>query len=240
MQRVNSHIEVRVIDSGQGMSPDFLAYAFERFRQSSAAEARKTGGLGLGLSIVKYLVEMHGGSVEAHSEGEGRGATFVIKLPLAVAETSDEARRHPQAAIGDPTSNFEISLAGLTIVVVDDERDAREVLWHILAERGAEVIGCESASDALEAIQRVSPDVLLSDVGMPGEDGYELIRKVRMLGEPHGRVPAIALTAFSRLDDRTQALLAGFQAHLAKPVDANELILNVAAIAGRAPRQNRV
>jgi signal transduction histidine kinase/ActR/RegA family two-component response regulator len=237
MERVNSHIEVRVVDSGQGMSPDFIAYAFERFRQSSSGEARKTGGLGLGLSLVRNLVEMHGGSVDAHSEGEGRGSTFVIKLPLRAAGADDLDDRHPQAAIGDPTSNFEISLRGLKIVVVDDERDAREVLGHILAERGAEVIGCESAVEAIATIQRVSPDVLLSDVGMPGEDGYELIRKVRMLGEPHGRVPAIALTAFSRLDDRTQALLAGFQAHLAKPVDAKELILNVAAMAGRTPNK---
>jgi signal transduction histidine kinase/CheY-like chemotaxis protein len=240
MERVNSHIEVRVVDSGQGMSPDFIAFAFERFRQSSSGETRKTGGLGLGLSLVKYLVEMHGGSVDAHSDGEGRGSTFVIKLPLRVADAHDQDGRHPKAAIGEPTSNFEISLKGLRIVIVDDERDARDVLWHILAERGAEVTGCESAAEALAAIQRVSPDVLLSDVGMPGEDGYELIRKVRMLGEPHGRVPAIALTAFSRLTDRTEALLAGFQTHLAKPVDANELILSVAAMAGRTAEKSGV
>ncbi len=234
MRRVNSHIEVCVIDSGQGMSSEFLAHAFERFRQSTTAGARQTGGLGLGLSIVKYLVEMHGGSIHAQSEGEGQGSTFVVKLPLWVAEAGEDADRHPQAAIGDKTSHPPVSLRGIKILVVDDERDAREVLWHILSERGAAVTACASAAEALAAIERIAPDVLVSDVGMPGEDGYELIRKVRMLGEPIGRVAAVALTAYSRLDDRTQALLAGFQTHLAKPVDARELILTVAAIAGRS------
>jgi CheY-like chemotaxis protein len=234
MQRVNSHIEVCVIDSSQGMSKDFIAHAFERFRQSPAAGARQTGGLGLGLSIVKYLVEMHGGSIHAHSEGEGRGSTFIVKLPLLVAEAGKDAHRHPQAAIGDTTSHTRITLRGIKVLVVDDEHDAREVLWRILSERGAEVTACASAAEALSAIERIAPDVLVSDIGMPGKDGYELIRKVRMLGEPIGRVAAVALTAFSRLDDRTQALLAGFQTHLSKPVDAHELILTIAAIAGRS------
>jgi PAS domain S-box-containing protein len=233
MQRVNSHIEVCVIDSGQGMSKDFIAHAFERFRQSTSAGARQTGGLGLGLSIVKYLVEMHGGSIHAQSEGEGHGSTFTVKLPVLAAEAGESAQRHPQAAIGDTTSHPLVSLKGIKVLVVDDEHDAREVLWHILAERGAEVTTCASAAEALSAIERIAPDVLVSDVGMPEENGYEFIRKVRMLGEPVGRVAAIALTAFSRLEDRTQALLAGFQTHLAKPVDARELILTVAAIAGR-------
>jgi signal transduction histidine kinase/ActR/RegA family two-component response regulator len=234
MQRVNSHIEVCVSDSGQGMSADFIAHAFERFRQSTTAQARQTGGLGLGLSIVKYLVEMHGGSIHAHSEGEGRGSTFIVNLPLLVAETGKDAGRCPQAAIGDTTSHARVNLRGIKILVVDDEHDAREVLWHILSERGAEVTTFASAAEALSAIERIAPDVLVSDVGMPEEDGYEFIRKVRMLGEPIGRVAAVALTAFSQLDDRTQALLAGFQTHLAKPVDARELILTVAAIAGRS------
>ena len=232
MERVNSHVEVHVIDSGKGMSSDVLAHAFERFRQSTDDAARKTEGLGLGLSIVKHLVEMHGGAVTARSEGEGRGSTFVINLPLRVADERKE--RHPQSAIGEPTSRTELSLRGLKVLVVDDDKDAREVLWHILSERGGEVVVCSSAAEGLVAIQRVVPDVLLSDIGMPGEDGYEFIRKVRLLGEPVSRIPAIALTAFSHLQDRTQALLAGFQAHLAKPVDAQELIVNVAAIAGRS------
>jgi PAS domain S-box-containing protein len=233
MQRVNSHIEVSVIDSGQGMTKDFIDHAFERFRQSTTAGARQTGGLGLGLSIVKYLVEMHGGSIEAQSEGEGLGSKFVVRLPLLVANTGAPAERHPQAAIGDTATHSNVSLKGIKVLVVDDERDAREVLSHILAESGAEVTLCASAAEVLTTIEGIAPDVLISDIGMPGEDGYELIRKVRMLGGQTGRVPAVALTAFSRLDDRTQALLAGYKMHLAKPVDARELILTVAAVAGR-------
>jgi PAS domain S-box-containing protein len=231
MQRVSSHIEIQVIDSGEGMSADVLAHAFERFRQSTDSAARKTAGLGLGLSIAKHLVEMHGGSISARSEGVGCGSTFTIVLPVRVADAGGV--RHPQSAVGDPTSRTRVSLRGLKILIVDDDKDAREVLWHILSERGAEVVVCASAAEGLVAIQRVVPDALLSDIGMPDEDGFEFIRKVRLLGEPVSRIPAIALTAFSNLDDRTQALLAGFQAHLAKPVDAQELIVNVAAIVGR-------
>lgn len=233
MHRVNSHIEVCVVDSGQGMSAEFIAHAFERFRQSGTTGARETSGLGLGLSIVKYLVEMHGGSIDAHSEGEGRGSTFIVKLPLLVADSGTD--RHPQPVVADSTVHSLVSLRGIKVLIVDDERDAREVLWHILSEQGAEVTACASTAEALAVIEQVAPDVLVSDVGMPGEDGYEFIRKVRMLGEPIGRVAAVALTAYSRLDDRTQALLAGFQTHLAKPVDAHELILTVAAIVGRSP-----
>ena len=234
MQRVNSHIEVHVIDNGAGMSKDFISHAFERFRQSSGAMTRETEGLGLGLSIVKYLVEMHGGSIDAKSEGVGQGSTFIVKLPLLIADPDDDADRDPQAAIGDVTFRARVSLKGLKILVVDDERDAREVLWHILSERGADVTTCGSADQALSAIEGIAPDLVISDIGMPERDGYEFIRQVRMLGEPTSRVPALALTAFSRLDDRTQALLAGFQAHLAKPVDARELVSSVAAIVGRS------
>ncbi|HUQ11903.1 MAG TPA: ATP-binding protein [Steroidobacteraceae bacterium] len=237
MERVNSHIEVSVVDSGQGMSVDVMAHAFERFRQSTGPSARKTEGLGLGLSIVKHLVEMHGGSISAHSAGVGQGSTFLIKLPLRAADTGN--LRHPQAAVGDATARSRITLRGLKIMVVDDDKDAREVLWHILSDRGAEVVVCESAQEGLVTIQRVVPDVLVSDIGMPGEDGLEFIRKVRLLGDAVSRIPAVALTAFSHLEDRTQALLAGFQAHLAKPVDAQELIVNIAAIAGRSlPERN--
>jgi signal transduction histidine kinase/ActR/RegA family two-component response regulator len=232
MERVNSHIEVSVIDSGQGMSSDVVAHAFERFRQSTGPSARKTEGLGLGLAIVKHLVEMHGGSIHAHSEGAGRGSTFRIELPLRVADIG--SARHPQTAVNDTTSRSRISLRGLKVLVVDDDKDARDVLWHILSERGAEVVVCGSAAEALVTIQRVVPDVLLSDIGMPGEDGFEFIRKVRLLGGSVSRIPAVALTAFSQLEDRTQALLAGFQAHLAKPVDAQELVVNVAALGGRS------
>jgi PAS domain S-box-containing protein len=235
MERVNSHVEVSVIDSGQGMTPETLAHAFERFRQSTSASTRETGGLGLGLSIVKHLLEMHGGSIEARSEGEGRGSTFVVKLPVVVVTASDDGVRiHPQAAVSTPTvSQRTVSLTGLRVVLAEDDRDARELLWHVMAAGGATVIATSSAPEALEAIKRERPDVLVSDIGMPGEDGYELIRKVRMLGEDVGRVPAVALTALGRLEDRTRALLAGYQIHLAKPVDERELLVTVASLAGR-------
>lgn len=233
MQRVNSHIEVCVVDSGQGMSKEFIAHAFERFSQSMPVGARDTGGLGLGLSIVKNLVEMHGGEISAHSEGEGHGSTFIVRLPLLAAEGGFTEGRHPRSAIGDSASHVPISLRGIKVLIVDDEKDARDILWHVLSERGAEVVTCGSAAEALSIIEAIAPDVLVSDIGMGGDDGYELIRKVRMLGDPIGRVPALALTAFTGLGDRTKALLAGFQSHLAKPTDATELILSIAAVTGR-------
>jgi PAS domain S-box-containing protein len=235
MERVNSHIEVSVIDSGQGMTPEFIAHAFERFRQSDSASTRKSGGLGLGLSLVKYLVEMHGGTIEARSKGEGHGSTFAVKLPVVVVhDASDEPRARPQAALSATSSALvNVNLTGVRVVIADDDRDAREMLWHTLVERGAEVVAAGSAAEALAAVERIRPHVLISDIGMPGVDGYELIRKVRMLGEGTGSVPAVALTALARLEDRTRALLAGYQIHLSKPVDARELTVTVASLAGR-------
>ena len=235
MERVNSHVEVSVVDSGQGMPPEFLARAFERFSQSDTAGTRKTAGLGLGLSIVKNLAEMHGGSVAATSEGEGKGSTFVVHLPLAVVDPrAAEERVHPRGALSD--GHFVVrglSLSGVKVLVVDDDRDARDVLRRALADSGARVATASSVAEALDEVERFGPDVLVSDIGLPGQDGYELIRRVRMLGEGRGRVQAVALTAFARMEDRTQAMLAGFQMHLAKPVDARELIVTVASLAGR-------
>jgi CheY-like chemotaxis protein len=238
MSRVNSHIEVAVTDSGKGMTREFLERAFEPFRQSGDAGTRGTGGLGLGLSIVRNLIDMHGGSVEARSEGPDQGSTFIVKLPLMAAVVANTERVHPQAALTSSVRPVApISLAGVKVVLVDDERDAREVLWRILTDHGAEVIACGSGSEAVEAAERVNPDVLVSDIGMSGFDGYELIRRVRMLGGHLARVPAVALTAFSRLEDRTQALLAGYQIHLTKPVDATELLVTVASLVGRISRK---
>jgi CheY-like chemotaxis protein/anti-sigma regulatory factor (Ser/Thr protein kinase) len=235
MQRVNSHIEVSVTDTGQGMSAEFIAHAFERFRQSDSTSTQNTSGLGLGLSLVKYLVEMHGGSIEAHSEGEGRGSTFVVRLPVLVSRGArDHGGAHPQAALTSaPRIEPDVNLAGIKVVVVDDDDDAREMLWHMLVASGAEVTAAGSAAEALHAIRQVRPDIILSDVNMPREDGHQLIRKVRMLGDGIGNVPAIALTALSRLEDRTLALLAGYQIHLAKPIDARELVVTVASLVGR-------
>jgi PAS domain S-box-containing protein len=236
MERVNSHIEVSVIDSGQGMAPEFIAHAFERFRQSDAHGTRRSGGLGLGLALVKHLVEMHGGSVRAMSEGEGKGATLVVSLPTAVLNASqqDDERVHPRPAItNEPAKGSAISLAGVKVLVVDDEPDAREMVRRLLIGCRAEVVVAASASEALEAIERFRPNILVSDVGMPHHDGYELIRRVRMLGEGLGNINAIALTAFARLEDRTRAMLAGYQMHLAKPIEPSELVVAIASLAGR-------
>ena len=234
MERVNSHVEVSVVDSGQGMTAEFIAHAFERFRQSDSARVRETGGLGLGLSIVKHLVEMHGGSVEASSEGEGRGSTLRVCLPVVVLQAgAGKDHIHPRTAISntrfDPAA---IDLRGVKVLIVDDEIDSRTVLARVLTDSGANVTSAGSAADAVAAVESDQPDVIVSDIGMPGEDGYELIRRVRMLGRGVA-TPAVALTAFSRLEDRTRALLAGYQIHLSKPVDAHELLITVASLAGR-------
>jgi signal transduction histidine kinase/CheY-like chemotaxis protein len=235
MERIDSHIEVRVRDTGQGMTPELLAHVFERFHQSASEHTRKTGGLGLGLSLVKYLTEMHGGSIHAHSDGEGRGATFILKLPTIVAHERERLQQFvgTPAVLPGPGHRATVSLHGTRVVVVDDERDAREILWRVLTESGAEVVTSSTLKEALEVIPRTRPDVLVSDIELGDEDGYELIRQVRMLGHDIGRIPAIALTALSRLEDRTQALLAGYQIHLAKPVDAHELAVTVASLTGR-------
>ena len=236
MQRINSHVEVSVSDSGQGMKPEFVAHAFERFRQSDAQGTRKTGGLGLGLAIVKNLVEMHGGSVAATSEGEGRGSTFIVQLPLAVLQQQGEGERvHPRSAAvaSSPFKVDGISLTGIRVLVVEDDADARNLVRRVLADSGAKVVATASAAEALAALESFTPDVMVSDIGMPEQDGYELIRRVRMLGGDAGRVQAVALTAFARMEDRTQAMLAGYQMHLAKPVDPRELAITVASLAGR-------
>jgi PAS domain S-box-containing protein len=236
MGRINSHVEVRVTDTGQGMASDLLAHVFERFRQANSEGTRRSGGLGLGLSLVKYLIEMHGGSVEARSAGEGQGSTFIVQLPLAVLEAAQSERVSPGAAVVSARSELpRVALHGTRVVIVDDEREVREVLWRMLTDCGAQVVAAASAREALEAIERMKPHVLVSDIGLEGEDGYELIQKVRMLGDTAGRVPAIALTALDRLEDRTRALLAGYQIHLAKPVDARELAITVASLAGQLP-----
>jgi PAS domain S-box-containing protein len=234
MQCVNSHVEVSVIDSGQGMNPGFVSHAFERFRQADSGETQKTTGLGLGLSIVKSLVEMHGGSIQAMSEGIGKGSTFRVSLPVTVVhpEHTESERVHPRSAVAStPTEVRGISLRGVKVLVVDDQADARAMVRRVLVTAGADVSAAASAAEALQMIEARRFDVLVSDVGLPGEDGYQLIRKVRMLGQGAGKIPAVALTAFARLEDRTKAMLSGYQMHLAKPVDARELIITVATLA---------
>jgi PAS domain S-box-containing protein len=235
LARVNSHIEICVADTGVGIEPEFLDHVFERFRQADASTTRQYGGLGLGLAIVKHLVELHGGTVQAHSEGEGRGSRFVVHLPLAAVHADDRERReHPRSAQGPALDFRAVDLSGVKVLVVDDEPDARELLARVLGDCRATVLAAASAVEALKIVSAERPHVLVSDIGMPEVDGYELLRRVRALGEEGGgRIPAIALTAFARSEDRTRALQRGFQVHVAKPVEPAELAATVASVAGR-------
>ena len=233
LERVNSHLEISVSDTGQGISAQFLPYVFDRFRQADASTTRRHGGLGLGLSIVKQLVELHGGSVRAKSPGEGQGATFIVALPITVAQSDrSEDRQHPTAARWDAMSDHDApALTDLRILVVDDDRDARELIRRILGERGARVVVAASAAEAFELVRNSRPNLLLSDIGMPEEDGYDLIRKIRALPpDEGGSTPAVALTAFARSEDRRRVFLAGYQMHVAKPVEPGELIAVCAAM----------
>ncbi|MGN6368840.1 MAG: PAS domain S-box protein [Phycisphaerae bacterium] len=237
LERVNSHIEFTVADTGQGIKAEFLPYVFDRFRQGDATTTRHHGGLGLGLAIVKHLVELHGGKVRVKSAGEGQGATFSVEIPV-VAARQEEDREHPASPNFSATGACEqIALDRLKVLVVDDEADARELLRRLLTECKAEVLLADSVNAAMEMVKRQRPDVIISDIGMPDRDGYELIKDVRRLpaGEG-GKIPAIALTAFARSEDRMRALMAGYQAHIAKPVEPQELIVTVASVGGRMGR----
>ncbi len=227
LERVNSHLEIIVSDTGQGIEPEFLPYVFDRFRQADSRTTRQHGGMGLGLAIVKNLVELHGGSVQAASPGKGQGATFTVRLPVVPVYQMDTevGRVHPAARDLLPNTECGDRLDGTTILVVDDEPDTREMLKVGLEHCGAEVMVAGSAAEAFYAIASRIPDVMISDIGMPGEDGYDLIRKLRsMPSDKGGDIPAIALTAFARVEDRLRALRAGFQMHVPKPVELAELI----------------
>jgi PAS domain S-box-containing protein len=235
VEKVNSHAQVSVKDSGEGIRPEFLPYVFDRFSQADGSSQRKHGGLGLGLAIVRHLVELHGGSVRADSPGEGQGATFTIAFPIrAVREASAEGPRVSSVVGLLPDS---ITLQELKIMVVDDEEETRDLLTALLSQRGAEVRACRSTKEALDALDQWRPAVIVSDIGMPEEDGYTLIRKLRARpSERGGNIPAVALTAYARSEDRTRALSLGFQMHVPKPVEALELIMVIASLAGRSVR----
>ncbi len=235
-ERVNSHLEIVVSDTGQGISAEFLPHVFDRFRQADQKTSRQHGGMGLGLAIVRHLVELHGGTVSAQSDGEGQGATFVVMLPITPLYQVDSSggRVHPAARDLMPPDDTTDRLDGLRILAVDDEADTRELLKQGLEYCGAKVKVVGTAEEAIDAIMSSVPDILISDIGMPGTDGYDLIRQVRALPLERGaKVAAIALTAYTRIEDRLQALRAGYDMHVPKPVELTELCAVAASVARR-------
>jgi PAS domain S-box-containing protein len=231
LERVNSHVEICVADTGIGIPGEFLPYVFDRFRQGDPSTTRRYGGLGLGLSIVKTLIELHGGTVRVKSPGENQGSTFIIALPISHIQ-SDDVERRKNVRAPDPLESIELpELGGVSVLIVDDEPDGRALIARILEGRGARTACASNATEALEALTREHFDILLSDVGMPDLDGYEFIRRVRARDASRaGPIPAIAITAYARPEDRQRSLLAGFHMHLSKPVEARELIASIAGL----------
>lgn len=231
----SSSAVIQVTDTGEGIPPEFLPYVFERFRQADSSTTRAHNGLGLGLAIVRHLVELHGGTARVESSGIGHGATFIVNLPLKAMDVDSNAPQQVLSTVEvQRLQNGLPKLDGLRVLVVDDELDARQLLITALGEYKAQVMAVSSAPEAIVALQQFQPDILVSDIGMPQENGYSLIRKVRSLPlEQGGQVPAVALTAYARAEDRTQALLAGFQLHVPKPINPAELAAVVANLAGR-------
>ena len=229
LEPFDRHVDISVADTGVGIPPEFLPHIFERFRQGDSRFAREFGGLGLGLAIARHIVEMHGGTIQAASEGTGKGSTFRVRLPAAHAiKLVPRAEVTPQQLAAQSHR-----LQGVRVLVVDDDADALSMVRELLETAGANVTTALSADEALALIQRQPPDLLLSDIGMPSVDGFELIRRVRQLATAIRHVPAAALTAYAQPEDRSRALLSGFQAHLAKPIDPGELLTAVELLAQR-------
>jgi CheY-like chemotaxis protein len=234
LERLENKALLIVSDTGQGIDPEYLPHVFDRFSQMDSSSRRRQGGLGLGLAIVKHIVELHGGAIYAYSRGEGLGSDFMVTLPLAT-QSGDGA--DPAMWVARPVSDDTRTgtLSGVRVLVVDDEYDTREILSVMLTRFGAEIRTAESAAEAMTIFGQWLPDVLVSDIGMPLEDGYSLIKKIRALPQENGAdVPAIALTAFASPQDKRTALAAGFQRHIAKPVEPVALAKNVALILGRS------
>src|SRR5467141_1152091 len=231
LERADSVARIIVTDTGKGIRPDLLPFVFDRFRQGEASIGRRYGGLGLGLAIVRHIVELHGGDVDAESAGEGRGALFTVDLPLTATHADmvppEPARRRlDREAVGRP-----VALDGLRVLIVDDEADARELMRMVLRSSGADVMAAACAEEAFEQVERWHPDILVSDIGLPGDDGYMLIQKLREQQAQHGRaIPALAVTAYACAEDRTRALAAGFQMHVAKPLEPADLVAAIASL----------
>jgi signal transduction histidine kinase/CheY-like chemotaxis protein len=234
LARVNSHLEIAITDNGEGFPPQFLQQLFNRFQQLDSSITRRHGGLGLGLAIVRHIVELHGGSVTAHSAGLGHGAAFAVLLPLRVGRLEAAAGGAHLVDECAPRSSVDGILAGVCALAVDDDYDSRLIISRILSDAGARVLLARTAAEALELLTNEHPDVILCDIGMPGEDGYALLARIRLLSSDEGgATPAVAVTAFARSEDRTRAMRAGFQSHIAKPFDPGELVAAVANLAGR-------
>ena len=241
LRRVNSSVQITVVDTGKGISPEFLQQIFDRFRQEDSSTTRRFSGLGLGLAIVKHLTELHGGTVRAASEGEGLGAAFTVELPLAILHpppTQPAASEvQPVQAKAVPYGETTADLSGVRVLVVDDEPDSRDLISRVLRERRARVWSAESAAEGLRLFHEHRPGVILSDIGMPVQDGYDFMKTIRLLGpEQGGRTPAAALTALARSEDRTKALMAGFQLHVSKPIEPSELVAVVVSLAKLSDR----
>jgi PAS domain S-box-containing protein len=239
-EHIDSHIEIKVIDTGSGIKREFLPHVFDRFRQEDSSITRTQGGLGLGLAIVRHLVELHGGTVAAENRRDGQGAVFTVRLPLAAAGQSENFSAPQATLIGQPperdvTPKYASTLAGLRVLLVDDEADGRKMITNILEKNGVQVKAAASANEALQTLAEWRPDILISDIGMPAEDGYSLIRKVRALPpERGGNVPAAALTGYASRADYLKALSAGYQSHIKKPIELEELLAVIASLTGRA------
>ena len=237
VREASGDAEIIITDTGVGIRPDFLPHIFDRFQQADQAITRRVGGLGLGLSIAKHLVELHGGSITADSNGIGRGATFTIVLPSSVG--AHVADRSPTDSVSNDTQPRD-SLTGLRILVVEDEPDTRELLDRLLRSYGADILLARSAEEALSRLSDGHVDLVVSDIGLPDIDGYDLMQRLRQLpANDGGAIPAIALTAYARTEDRTRAFRAGYQAHLTKPIEPAELVATIASFAGLIEARRR-
>jgi PAS domain S-box-containing protein len=239
LERVNSHIEIRVSDNGRGVKPAFLPFVFDRFSQGEAPATRQHGGLGMGLAISKAIIELHGGSIAAYSEGEGKGTTFTVTIPvMAVSKEPSSAERIHPSEWTEISVDCPPEISGLKVLVVDDDSDTCDMIRAVLEQCGGVVMTAIDAESALDAFRSWKPAVLISDIGLPEVDGYELVRRVREDERTSGfRTPAVALTAFARIEDRVKALAAGYQMHVAKPVEPGELLTIVASLASFMDRK---